>query len=111
MTAYHTGWAWRERSVPSTAKFILLALADQAPDDGTVEINLDVLRSKTGLGRDAIRYALRYLEEQAYLVRDRLEDADMDAADQFRLNPTPSARRAIDTRRAMPNEVLDAING
>jgi biotin operon repressor len=59
-------WAW-EQNVPSTVKFILLALADHADNDGTCWPGQAGVADKTGFGRQTVNKAVQTLEELGLL--------------------------------------------
>lgn len=85
MTAFHTGWAWRRYNLPTTPKYVLLALADQADDDGVVDVSVSALRKRTGLAQDAVRYALDYLGERGLVSQIKPEHSAVDQPCRLRI--------------------------
>lgn len=57
-----------DTDLPTTEKFVLIALADYAADDGeSVYPSLDTVRKKTSLSVRAVQIATKSLEEKGYL--------------------------------------------
>lgn len=53
-----------------TDKFVLLALADNANDEGHCWPSIRTIETKTSLSNRAVRYAIKRLEEGGYLVTE-----------------------------------------
>lgn len=104
-----------ERDLPHSLKFVLLALADHADDDGErIWPSVPALAEKVGLARRAVQYHLRTLEADGLLVltkpskRHRPNEyrIDLDALEAIPLLPGLVARRAA--RRGAPFAPLDS---
>lgn len=54
--------------IACTEKFVLLALADNANDDGSCWPSIDTLATKTSLSTRTVRYALKRLSETGHLA-------------------------------------------
>lgn len=80
MSAEATLWAWRQ-DVRSTEKLILLAYADQARDDGAVQLPQGELTLRTGLSERAVRDNLGRLEADGGLRRYAFSEAGKRIAD------------------------------
>lgn len=64
MSASATFWAWRQRGITSTAKLVLLCLADcHNPDTGRCDPGAKYIAEKSELNIKTIPAALRRLEE------------------------------------------------
>jgi hypothetical protein len=59
MGASATSWAWDQRQITSTEKFILLCLADRSDDQDCVVIQTEVICEMTGLSETTLRSALK----------------------------------------------------
>lgn len=60
--------AW-ESNLPTTQKFILVSLADQANDDGVCWPSINHLCKRTGLSTRAVFDGLKKLEELGHITR------------------------------------------
>ena len=63
MSTHVTSVVWRHSTVVATAKLVLLALADQANDDGWCDIGQDNLAERTGMARRTVQRQLDTLLE------------------------------------------------
>src|SRR5215831_564118 len=71
MTVKAQCWAWRH-NLPPMAKFVLVALADQSDDDGTVrykDTSAEFFSKKCGIGVRTFWRQVSYLEDNGYLRR------------------------------------------
>ena len=77
MSAEHVGWAFRQKGLAPTRKFVLVALADRCNKD-TLRCDPTVSRlaEDTGLGERAVRQALTDLCEAGLLTRHRPRKKD-----------------------------------
>jgi DNA-binding transcriptional MocR family regulator len=66
MSVYVMAWAWEQDCTP-TEKFVLLALADHAKDDGTCWPGMKRLAEKTGFTRRTILNAIKSLGSKGLL--------------------------------------------
>lgn len=57
--------------IPSTAKFVLVALADNANDAGFCWPSISTICERTSLGKTAVIDAIRWLEEAGYIAANR----------------------------------------
>lgn len=71
MSAYASGWAWRQQ-VKGSEKLILVAIADESNDDGMCETGTAPLAAKTGVTRQTVGRAIEALETAGLIVRERL---------------------------------------
>jgi hypothetical protein len=70
VSIHHLNSAW-EANLPTTAKFVLVALADHANAEGLCWPSIARLCSRTGLSERAVRNALNLLEVRGELHRRR----------------------------------------
>lgn len=72
MSAEHVGWAFRQKGLTSSQKFVLVALADRCNKD-TLRCDPSVgkLMEDTGLTRMTIHRALNAMEEAGFITRVR----------------------------------------
>ncbi|MGA7982053.1 MAG: helix-turn-helix domain-containing protein [Chromatiaceae bacterium] len=76
-------WAWHCRGLTPTQRLVLLALAEQAGEDGeTCLPPLRRLERMTGLSRRGIAKTLHALEATGWIARER---AEYDGATAYRL--------------------------
>lgn len=57
--------------IPSTRKFVLIALADNANDAGYCWPSISTICERTSLGKTAVIESIRWLEDEGYLVANR----------------------------------------
>lgn len=82
-----------ELALPPTEKIVLLALADQASDEGRqCWPSVARIARRCGLAHRTIRDALGRLEAKGHLTRDHRDGATTD----YRIHPDMSAPRAMD---------------
>ena len=55
----------------ATQKFVLLALAYYADEEGMCDLTIEALEMRTFLSKRAIESALHWLEEEGYLITER----------------------------------------
>ena len=73
-------WAWHCRGLSPTQRLVLLALAEQAADDGETSLPpLRRLERMTGLSRRGIAKTLNALETAGWIVRERVESDGLTA--------------------------------
>jgi DNA-binding MarR family transcriptional regulator len=76
-------WAWHCRGLTPTQRLVLLALAEQAGEDGATYLPpLRRLQRMTGLSRRGIAKTLHALEAAGWIVTER---AEYDGATAYRL--------------------------
>lgn len=86
MSVKAMAWAW-EREVPSTAKFVLLALADHADNDGTCWPGQRWVAEKTGFGRQTVNKAISTLEKEGLLtIEHRFDNLGRPTSNYYNLN-------------------------
>jgi hypothetical protein len=70
MSAEHVGWAFRQKGLPPTRKFVLVALADRCNKDTLrCDPKIKTLMEDTGLGRMTVFRALEDLEDAGLIQR------------------------------------------
>lgn len=69
MSGRAVGWAFDREGLSPAQKLVLVALADNASDDGTCWPSQRTLATKTGLANRTVRYALQALEERGIVAR------------------------------------------
>ena len=62
-------WAWEQTCVDSRAKFVLLALADDADAQGACCLTILDIAEKTGTSRNSVLRALRDLEDKVLMQK------------------------------------------
>lgn len=67
MSGRLVGWAFAQSELTPTQKLVLVALADNAQDDGKAWPAKKTILKKTGLGRSSVYRALEDLEDKALL--------------------------------------------
>lgn len=65
-----TRWAWMQKVGRSSAKLVLLSIADRAGEDHTAYPSIDRLHKDTDLDIKTVRSSIEYLEKQGLLVRE-----------------------------------------
>ncbi|MDR2055429.1 MAG: helix-turn-helix domain-containing protein [Desulfovibrio sp.] len=68
MSVDATRWAWTQKNVTPTQKFVLLALADRADEQNRCWPSISRIESDTGFDRKAIHRALKSLEESGLII-------------------------------------------
>lgn len=74
MSVRASAWAW-EQKIPSTAKFVLVALADNADDDGVCWPGQKFVADKTSFGRQTVNKTIAALENLKLIAVVRRFDA------------------------------------
>lgn len=69
MSGEVVGWAFKQRELSPTQKLVLVALADNAQDDGKAWPGKDTIVKKTGLGKSSVYRSLDELEDAGLLRR------------------------------------------
>ena len=67
-------WAWDQPLSNTHDKFVLIALADGAFHDGSVDIKFDKLRHVTALSSDEIQQSIARLMAAGHLCRDAVKN-------------------------------------
>ncbi|WP_019024087.1 MULTISPECIES: helix-turn-helix domain-containing protein [unclassified Thioalkalivibrio] len=67
-----TVWAWNQRVGRSSAKLVLLSLADRANDQGIAYPSIDRLRFDTELDRKTVMHSIGYLEQHGLIKADKM---------------------------------------
>lgn len=90
--------AWRSDIEGPTHRFVLLALADRADDDGFCWPGIANLAVKTGLSTSSVKRSIRYLEAESVLRRaPRWTTAGDQTSNMYQIDvPLLRARRAAE---------------
>ena len=62
MSVRATSWAWQQHDLPTGVKFTLVALGDEADDDGVVWIGIKNVAGKVDKSRSAVMRHVRFFE-------------------------------------------------
>lgn len=73
MSGEVVGWAFRQRELSPTQKLVLVAIADNAQDDGKAWPGKKLLIEKTGLGKSTIYRSIEQLTEAGLMELGRDE--------------------------------------
>ena len=78
-------WAW-EQDVKPVPKLVLVKLADHANDDGRCWPSVRTIKKQTGLSRDSVLRATRYLESKGLLTVIHRTDGRLSRSNVYRLH-------------------------
>jgi hypothetical protein len=99
MSAKATAWAW-EQDVPAPEKVVLLALADEAKDDGVVHCIAQAdIAAKVGAAERTVRSNLAKLTERGLILREPQFESRRRIADRIELHLVPADVAAEGTIR------------
>ena len=67
-------WAWKQKTPSPVTKLLLVALADNADEDGVCWPGVKHLMIKTGLSERTVRRSLRLLEAERLMITESRMD-------------------------------------
>lgn len=115
MSVWATKWAYRQQVEPAGAKFVLVALADFADENGNCYPSQQTLAGMTGQGERTVRDHLATLEEMNLISRKHRRKEGSFTSDIFTLNApkedlSPAADFAVGKSRRRQDSHSPAAN-
>lgn len=102
-------WAWQLHLKP-TIKFVLMALADAADDDGYCWPSIPTLARKTCMDERSVQRVLNDLKENAYVeINARFRNDGSPTSNGYRLTMRNTGDNLSPPTRQAPHEVVTAI--
>ena len=84
--------------MPPTPKAVLVSLADNANDAGLCWPSIPTISERTCFSERAVQNAIRWLEEQGYVVADRTNGRHT----RYTVNPSPNPRTSCTPAAGAP---------